>query len=152
MRAPRRLGRVRRQDELERDRRGRAPLDAGRVPARAKRERLASDSRGMPLLALVLAPAAHAVVLLGDVRELEVERERAQHRAPGVRGRAPRTASRSSSPRRALAAQPRARRADPLLVGEQLLALLLDEHLAEHVAEQADVAAQRRVGAHAGRR
>ena len=40
-------------------------------------------------------------------------------------------------------------RANPLLVVEQLLALLLDEHAAEQVAEQADVGTQGGVGGHA---
>ena len=38
----------------------------------------ASDSRGRSPLALVLAPATHAVVLLGDVRQVEVDGEGAQ--------------------------------------------------------------------------
>ena len=45
--------------------------------ARAARTPPGSDSRGA-LLVRVLAPPAEAVVLLGEVRELEVERERAQ--------------------------------------------------------------------------
>ena len=60
-----------------------------------------------------------------------------------VEARAPPRAARPSARRRARAAR---ERADALLVGEQLLALLLDEHAAEHVAQQPDVAAQRRVG------
>ena len=48
---------------------------------------------------------------------------------------------------RALACSTRVARetANPLLEREQLLALLLDEHLAQHVAEQADVGTERRV-------
>ena len=38
-----------------------------------------SDSRGRLLLVLVLAPPAQPVMLLGQVRELEVEGERAEH-------------------------------------------------------------------------
>ena len=39
---------------------------------------------------------------------------------------------------------------DPLDVGEQLVALLLDQHAAEQVAEQAHVRPQRRLGTHSG--
>jgi hypothetical protein len=146
VRAPRRFGGVRRQDELERDLRSDV-LDTGRAQLRERRlERLARR----PLFAFVLAPAAHAMVLLGDVRELEVHRERAQHLALAVEvERANRVVQ--LVPRRALPGRP-GEGADPLLADEELLALLLDENTAEDVAQQPDVRAQRRVGAHAGRR
>ena len=77
--ASRRLRRMRRDHELERDGLGTARelggLDAARrQQAEGLRERFARDL----LLALVAAPAAHAMPGLGDVRELEVEAERAQ--------------------------------------------------------------------------
>ena len=81
------------------------------------------------------------VVLLGDVRELEVQRERPQHVRLLGSGASARTASRTSagSPTSRDARAPRARA--PRRRGA--LALLLDEHPAEDVAEQADVAAER---------
>ena len=86
------------------------------------------------------------MVLLGDVRELEVERERAQHaRLPLERQRLDGLLEllvRRAGTRRA------GQRAHPLDVLEQRLALLLDEDAPEQVAEQADVSAQRRLGLH----
>ena len=92
----------------------------------------------------VLAAAADPVLLLGDVRELEVEGEGAQDaRLPLGRQRRDRgTQLVERRPASRLARE----RPHPLDVGEQLLALLLDEHPPEQVAEQADVAPQRRVG------
>ena len=86
----------------------------------------------------VLAAAADAVVLLGGVRELEVERERAQHlRLVVGRERAHGLANdRGVADLRATAVPQRARAPRP---SEELLALLLDEHLPEQRAEQADV-------------
>ena len=92
---------------------------------------------------LVLAAAADAVVLLGRVRELEVEREGAEHL--GLVVRLERADGLAHDRRVAdLARLPRGG-ADLLLGGEELLALLLDEHLPEQRAEQADVAPQRAV-------
>jgi hypothetical protein len=81
---------MRRQDEAERHARARARQlvvgDAGLAKARVRLgERLARQT----LLVLVLPAPPDAVVLLGDVRELEVEPERAQHeRLPLGRQRA----------------------------------------------------------------
>ena len=84
-----------------------------------------------------------AVLLLGDVRELEVRCERSQHaRLPLERQRGDRrreVVGRNSFARGAR--EP----AHPLDVGEQRLVLLLDEDAAEHVAQQANVAPKRRV-------
>jgi nitrogen regulatory protein PII len=83
-------------------------------------------------------------VLLGEVGELEVEGERPEHRGlpvgiEGAHGFAQLVA------RRAGAGGAR-EVADPLLGLEQTLAFLLDEDAAEDLAEQANVAAERRVG------
>ena len=138
--APRRLGRMRRQDELERD----ALLDLPLAHAVEQLERLGERLARDELLVRVLAPPAHAVVLLRDVRELEVEGERAQHaRLPRHRKRLDRVVE--LVPARAAARGPR-ERADVLDVLEQPAALLLDEHPPEQVAEQPDVPPQRRVG------
>ena len=83
-------------------------------------------------------------MLLGDVDELEEERERAQHR--GLAFEAERGDRLAESASRAAGAGIARKRADPLLVVEQLLALLLDEHAPEQVAEQAHVGAERGVG------
>ena len=144
-RAPRGLGGVGRDHELERDALC-APGERGGLdpallqPAERLCERLARD----PLLALVASPAAHAVPRLGDVGELEVEPERAQdgRRAVAVEG------AHEARERRVIglrAGLPRLARelAHALDVGQQLLAVLLDEHAAEGVADQADVAPQR---------
>jgi hypothetical protein len=96
---------------------------------------------------LVLAPAAQSVVLLGDVRQLEVQAEGAEHLPLALefelRDGVPQfLPPRGAALRARLARQP----PDPLLLVEQLLPLLLDEYPAEDVAQQADVAAERRVG------
>jgi hypothetical protein len=86
-------------------------------------------------------------VLLGDVRQLEVEAEGAQHLrlaleielANGLPQRLP---AGGPARRARLAREP----PDPLFLIEQLLPFLLDEDPAEDVAQQADVAAERRVG------
>ena len=86
------------------------------------------------------------MVLLGDVDELEEERERPQHGGlPVVVERSDRRAERVA---RSSGAGITRERADPLLVVEQLLALLLDEHPPEQVSEQADVRPQRGIGRH----
>src|SRR5205814_8614949 len=98
-------------------------------------ERLARRLRVVRLL----APAAQPVVLLGDVRELEVEAERTQHER-GVRG--------SVRPRAGdVAAPARGARGKPNLLDrvEQLLADLLDEDGAEDRPEEPDVAAEQLV-------
>ena len=88
------------------------------------------------------------MVLLGDVGELEVERERAQNLA--WRSSVERRDGLAESAREealALSGLPR-QRPDPLLLGEQLLTLLLDENQAKEIAEEADVATERSVCAH----
>ena len=96
-------------------------------------ERLARDAAVMR----VLATTPQAVMLLGQVGELEVDGERAQHERLRVwleRGRA--LASTSAGPARRAA---RVARADRLDEVEQPRSLLLDEHAAEDRAEQPDV-------------
>ncbi len=86
------------------------------------------------------------MVLLGDVRELEEERERPLHGRlalepePGDRVTEP-------GPRAALARSP-GQRPHALLVVQQRLPLLLDEHAAEHIAEQPDIGPKCGVGGH----
>ena len=88
------------------------------------------------------------MVLLGDVCELEVESERAQD------ARLPRQRQHLDRRAEVVMSRPATRRtcerAHVLDVGEQGLVLLLDEHAAEQVAEQAHVAAQRFHGASLG--
>jgi hypothetical protein len=127
---------VRRQDQLERD--------VPERPLAEPLERVVEGLAGDELLARVLATPAHAVLLLGDVRELEVQGKGTQHIRLALKWkrrhgfvelvvllvRARRTCERS----------------DPLDVLEQRLALLLDEHAPKQVPEQADVAPERRIG------
>ena len=140
-RPTRRLGRVRGQHRAHLEARScRAQVvvaDAGVAQARdCIGERLAWH----PSLVLVLAPPSQPVVLLRDVRELEEERESAQDGGLlleiEIADRLLELGAAARFPR--LAGEP----ADPLLQHEQLFALLLDEHLPEHVAEQADVGAE----------
>ena len=110
------------------------------------RERVGERLARHPALGLVLAAPADPVVLLGDVDELEEERERPQdgtltleaERGDRVAERTPRSAG----------ARVARERADPLLLVEEVLALLLDEHPPEQVAEEAHVGAERGVGRH----
>ena len=102
----------------------------------------------MLLLALVAAPAAHAMPRLGDVGELEVEAERAQDsRRALLVERAHAGRERRAVGRRARV--PGLAREVPhaLDVGQQILADLLDEHAPERVADEAHVAPQRVVAA-----
>ena len=151
--SPRGLGRVCGEHELERELPRRAfelrGLDGRLAQARDRlRERLAR----CPLLVLVLAAASEAVVLLGEIRELEVDAERAQHE------RLPFEVEPPDQPTQLLALRGPARRprapgeeADPLLLVEQVLALLLDEDPAQDVPEQTDVTPERRVRGVGGR-
>ena len=87
------------------------------------------------------------MVLLGEVDELEVERERPQDvRLPLGRQGSDRLLE--PRPRGRRAARPRATRevADALLGLEQPRPALLDEYAPEDVAEQADVAPEWSVG------
>ena len=88
----------------------------------------------------VLAAAAQAVVLLGEVCKLEVEPERAQHEHLLVRARECLDLDRLLVARRSRGV-PR-----PLDELQEPFALLLDEHVAEDRAEKADVAPQGRGG------
>ena len=91
------------------------------------------------------APPPQTVVLLGEVGELEVEREGAEHvslafeRQRGDGGRKPLV--------RDLAAGTARERSDALDVVEQPRAALLDEDATENVSKEADVAPERCVGA-----
>ena len=135
--SPGRLRRMRGQHEPNRRRGGaRNELvgrNGGELPERIV-ERLARDDA----VVRVLAPTAEAVVLLGEVRELEVEPEGAQHqrlllggeRRRGARGRAVGTSAACFA-------------ADRLDELEQPLAFLLGEHRAENRPEHAHVAAER---------
>jgi len=90
------------------------------------------------------AAAADPVLLLGDVRELEIEGERAEHARLALEREAGdccrKIVLRSASARRAR------KRPHALDVREERLVLLLDQHLPEQVAEHADVPAERRIG------
>ena len=86
-------------------------------------------------------------MLLGDVDELEVDRERADDgRLLLERQLSHRVAE---LPARSSLACLTREQPNPLLCGQQLLALLLDEHAAEHVAEKPNVPPEPRVRAHA---
>ena len=117
------------------------PLELLRRDALEPGDRVVERLRGHPLLELVGAEPAHTVMLLGDVRELEVQPEGPQHaRLALERQRLHRLLE-------LLVWRPGARlaceRPHPLDVREQRLALLLDEDAPEQVAEQADVPAER---------
>ncbi len=142
-RAPARLGRMRGQDELERELR-----EAPRALLGGHRGELLE---GLPerlarrvLLAVVLAPPAQPVVLLGGVRELEVDAEGPQHPRLALGGE--RTHGLAHERRVAELTRAPGRGPDRLLGGEERLALLLDEHRPEQRPEQAHVAPQQAVG------
>jgi hypothetical protein len=137
------------EDELERAAAGRPRQlvlwDASGFELRDRRvERL---PRRLPL-ALVLPPAAQSVMLLGEVGELEVQPESAQHLRASLVGKSAygfcEVGARPWLPRGARLAR---ELADPLDVGEQVLALLLDEDTPEDLAQEPDVAAEGRLGA-----
>src|SRR3954469_18732825 len=95
----------------------------------------------------ILPPPADSVLLLRDVRELEVESESAHHeRLPLVRDVADRLGGGRATTPPGGARQP----AHPLDDLHQPLALLLDEHGAEDRSEQPDVAAELRTCSPAG--
>ncbi len=144
VRPPRCFGRVRGQDELERKwRHARAELDCLYV---AKLFECIGEGFAWRLLILrgVLPAAAQAVMLFGDVDQLEVETERSQN-VGLIDGRQhPHGVADGvdvAGFARIARAQP-----DPLLCFEQLVAFLLDEDLAQDAAEQANVAAEWGVG------
>ena len=142
--ATRRLGGVRGDHELERHLARAAGLllrlDATRgEPPERLGERFPRD----PLLALVAAPAAHPVPRLGDVGELEIEAERTQDgRRPLLAERAHAGSERRSVGRRARAPGLTSEVPDALDIGQQILAVLLDEHPPERIAHEADVPSQ----------
>ena len=146
-RPPRRLGRVRRQDELERD----VAERGARAPPRRRRPRAARTPRRATRAAC--APRARtrdAAGRGGAARRCSRAGSRARTRAaPSLCRSSVERADRVARARRASRPRARARdeRADPLLVREQALALLLDEHAPERVAEQADVPPKRNVRA-----
>ena len=106
-------------------------------------ERIAERLAQQSLLVCVRAMPADAMLLLGDVRELEVRREGAQDaRLPLERQLADRRSQVVG--RNSFACSPR-EPAHPLDVVQQRLVLLLDEDAPEDVAEQANVPPQRRV-------
>src|SRR5829696_6297856 len=136
--ASRGFGRVRRQDELERESLRRLGEllrpDAGLLEAG---ERLGERLARHALLVLVLAPTPQAMVLLGNVGELKIEAEGAENfrltlevePADGLAELGPRGGA------VALPGLPR-QQPDPLLLGEQLLTLLFDEHQTEQVRSE----------------
>lgn len=96
-------------------------------------------------LVLVVTQASHTVMLLGDVDQLEEEREGGEHRP--LRGHV-QTGNRAFEPRAVAAATSVARqRAYPLLERQERLPLLLHEHPSEEVTEQTHVGAQALVAA-----
>jgi hypothetical protein len=142
--APGRLGRMSGQDES--DRRRRASIDE-----RVGRDRVELTKRVLERLARddavvgVFPSASQTMVLFREVRELEVQPERAQHEHLLLAGERRRGA-------RDRAVRPRgpcvpADRLDEL---EQPIALLLDEHGAENRPEKPNVAAERCSGVAAG--
>ena len=119
----------------------------------------AGESRGQRLLdrprlrpaariALVGAAPADAVMLLGDVGEVEEVREAARDRHSATRSAslAARSASVSNVRRRSRRAGSLGERAHALDALEERLALLPPQRFAEQFAEQPHVVAQRLVG------
>ena len=88
-------------------------------------------------------------MLLGDVRELEVEREGAEDLRLLLEVE-PADGAGQLRPHLGVAglARPPGDVADLLLARQQVLSLLLDHDAAEQVAEKADVPSERRVGRH----
>ena len=150
------LGGVRRDDQLDREAvqhradplRRHAPLGEGREGGG---EALGLRAVGLLALGVAPAPAAHAVVLVGRVDELEEHREGPDHAhqlAPvEVLGALPQL---RLGPRRLVRVHPLGahllgQRAQPLLRREQALAPLLHQHLAQQAAQRGDVGAERGV-------
>ena len=142
------LGRVRGQDELDREPPGRGAqlVRAERRRARARRARRGATRAERGPRARTRAGGAGGGAARRCWRAGSRARRRAG-RAPAARGRGRDVAAVSVFGAAASPCRGRAReRAEPLLQLEQLTPLLLDEHAAERVPEQADVRAQRRVG------
>src|SRR5712692_3156828 len=144
VRPPRCLGRMRGQHELEREsRHAGTELVVADVAEACEciGERFA---RRLLILRGVLPSAAQTVMLLGDVDQLKVETERSQNVCliPGPQ----RPHGVADSVDVAGCARIARTQPDPFLSLEQLSAFLLDEDLAQHCAEQTNVAAERGVG------
>ncbi len=140
-RPARRLGGMSRQHELDVDvAQARPPFVFRDVPK--PRERVGERLARRDALLGVLAASPQPVMLLGDVRELEVERERAQDELLALDGQ--RRDRLMHLARRVAFPRPPREQANLLDRLEELGALLLDEHLAEDRPEQTDVSPQRR--------
>ncbi len=142
-----RLRGMRGEDQLDRHaaRRGLHLVGRDALPLE-QRQCLGERLTRIAALELELAAAPNPVMLLGDVREVEVDGERAQD--DGLRldvERRDRLRERSRSAGVAAATEPR-EQAHALFEAIELLAFLLGEHATEDLAEQADVRAERRVG------
>ena len=144
--APLRLGRVSREDELDARAREQGLRPFARQVLLQCRDELRQRPQGGLAGARVVAVAADTVVLLGEVHELEVVRERARdalgrRRVERGDGGAERDAVAASRALRGAALLGEG--ADPLLELEERPSFLLDERFAEDPAERGDVAAER---------
>ena len=154
--AARDLGGMRRHHQLDRE-----PVQHRGDPLRwhrafgegreGRREALGLGAVGLLALGVAPAPAAHPMVLVGGVDELEEHREGADHAhqlAPvEVLGALPQL---GLGPRRLVGVHPLGAHllgqgAQPLLRREQALAALLHQHLAEQPPQVGDVRAERGV-------
>ena len=137
---------MRGQDELDRHRRGRSRELLGADPGLGEQpERLVQRLARRAALPLDLATTSDAVMLLGDVREVEVHRERPQDDRLGL-DRERRDGLGELGGSLCVAASPEpGEPSDPFLEPVGRLAFLLDEDVTERVAEQPDVCSQSRV-------
>ncbi len=133
------LGRMCGQHELERDRGKPFGTQFLWYDGDARERVLERLARRQGILG-VLASAPQPVMLLGRVRELEVETERSEDARLLLRRQRPHRLA--DDPRVSDLARPSGRGADLLLGGEKRFALLLDEHRSQHRAEQTDVSPQ----------
>ena len=125
--AARCLGRMGGEDELDRGAAHRPPGISAYLVAHSSvelRERIGERLARDPPLRLVLAEPTDPVMLLGDVDELEEQSANARRTAPWRSGPSAMTASPRA--RRDPGARVAGKSADPLLLVEELLALLLD--------------------------
>ena len=136
-RAPRGLGRMRGQHVLDLQLRGQrrdvdvvAAQDLGRLG-----QRLALDLAGR----VVLAPAAHALALLGDVRQLQLERAGADDRLDRLVGHAAQVGDEPLGGGLVARAHGRGGAEQPLQAGGEHASRLLLEHLVEGRREQLGV-------------
>lgn len=130
------------EDELEREAACRSfDLVARDACLFESRDRIGERLTRRTPLVLVLAATAQAMVLLGEVHELEVDAEGAQDECLPLDVELGDRDAERLAPRRPTGGTRRAgEQSYPLLELEDLLALLLDEHTPEDVAEEADVA------------